>query len=650
MLRSHRLRLVAYTPAVLIVLGIVLRPLLYARFHAGAFSITDLAVAMGFGVSYDTLVGILLATPLTVLLATLRLRVLEERWARFVLFASIAAAAVFSAFTEWFFFEEFNSRFNNIAIDYIRSPKEVVGNIKESYPLGIFVASAVGAGAIFAIAGLRATRGIALPPVTFRERLKRGALALLVTALAGTALEILPSEASDDRIVSEVAQNGLDRLVHAVRTGSLEYPVYYRTLPVDLARRRAASVLGAPWIRGRETAPPVVPASPPPTPRPWDVVVILEESFGSEFVGVLGHADRKTTPGFDRWSREGVLLTNLTATGNRTVRGLEGTLCSLVPLPGAAVSKRLKHEEVATLAGVFKRDGYATAFVYGGWGRFDDMKPFFPINGFGEFIERDAYPRDAFSTIWGVADEWIFTKTLERQKEAAERGERLFMTVLTVSNHRPYRVPERGTSWPAARHNRESAVAYADWALADYLDRAKAAGLLEHTIMLVEGDHGARVYGAEEIPTPSYRIPGLFLVPDAAWRGRRIDRLSSQIDLAPTLLALTGRSSPVPFLGRSLIGLPPDGGRAFVHHDRDVGLLTDHALVTLGLQREDACYTRSGRDSDVLVRAPSCAASPELQTLEDDAAAVYQTADELLKSGRYKLSPDGRLVAESILP
>jgi len=650
MLASNRLRLVAYTPVVVIALGIVLRPLLYASFHAGAFSVGDLAIAMGFGVIYDALVGILAATPLTFLLATLRLRVLERPSARFALFASIAAAAVFSAFTEWFFFEEFNSRFNNIAIDYIRSPKEVVGNIKESYQIGIFVASAAAAGIVFAIAGLRATRGITLAPITFRERLKRGASVLLVTVLAGMALEILPSEASNDRIVSEVAQNGLDRLVHAVRTGSLEYSVYYRMLPIDLARRRAASVLGAPWISGREAAAPAVPGFPPSTPRPWNVVVILEESFGSEFVGVLGHADRKTTPGFDRWSREGVLLTNLTATGNRTVRGLEGTLCSLVPLPGAAVSKRLKHDEVATLAGVFKRDGYATAFVYGGWGRFDDMKPFFPINGYGEFIERDAYPRDAFSTIWGVADEWIFTKTLERQKQAAERGERLFMTVLTVSNHRPYRVPERGTSWPARDQNREAAVAYADWALADYLDRAKAAGLLEHTIVLVEGDHGARVYGAEEIPTPSYRIPGLFLVPDAAWRGRRIDRLASQIDLGPTLLALMGRPTPAPFLGQSLIGLPPDGGRAFVHHDRDVGLLTDHALVTLGLQREDTCYTRSGRDSDVLVRAPSCASSPELQTLEDDAAAVYQTADALLRSGEYKLSADGRLVARAGLP
>lgn len=638
-----RLRLAAYTPLAMVAVGLVLRPLLYAAFHSGAFSATALVLAMAAGVVYDALVGVVAATPLTFAIATLRLRVLERPAARIALFATIGTGVAFGAFVEWFFFEEFNSRFNNIAIDYIRSPKEVLGNIEESYRLGLFVACAVAAGLALALAGARATRRASLAPVSMRQRAARGAYALAATALAVGALQVLPSEVSDDRIVSEVAQNGLDRLLHAALTGRLEYGLYYRTLPPDLARRRAATVLDAPWLAS-PGAPPAVGAAAG-APKPWDVVVILEESFGSEFVGVLGHPDRRTSPGFDRWSREGLLLTNLTSTGNRTVRGLEGTLCSLVPLPSAAVLKRMKRQHVATLADVFRNDGYKTVFVYGGWGRFDDMKPFLPINGFDEFFERDAYPLDAFSTIWGVADEWIFAKALERQKQAAARGERVFMTVLTVSNHRPFRVPERHTAWPASKGLRESAVAYADWALADYLDKAKAAGLLDHTLVLVEGDHGARVYGSQEIPTPSYRIPGLFLVPDPAWRGKQLDRLASQIDLAPTLLALTGRPSPAPFMGEDLTTRPAEGGRAFVQHNRDVGLLTDHALVTLGLQRKDVCYTRLGRDSDEFVRAESCSASAELQALEDDAAAVYQTADELLHAGAYTLSPDRAAVA-----
>ena len=41
------------------------------------------------------------------------------------------------------------------------------------------------------------------------------------------------------------------------------------------------------------------------------------------------------------------------------------------------------------------------------------------------------------------------------------------------------------------------------------------------SVVLVVGDHGARVYGSELIPVESYRIPALFLAPDPRWRGRR---------------------------------------------------------------------------------------------------------------------------------
>jgi hypothetical protein len=83
--------------------------------------------------------------------------------------------------------------------------------------------------------------------------------------------------------------------------------------------------------------------------------------------------------------------------------------------------------------------------------------------------------------------------------------------------------------------------------------------------------------------------------------------------------------------------LPSDGGRAFVQHNRDVGLLTDRALVTLGLQRHDTCYTRSGRDSDAFTRVASCSANAELQALEDDAAAVFQTADTMLRERTFRI-------------
>jgi phosphoglycerol transferase MdoB-like AlkP superfamily enzyme len=638
-----RWRLLATLLGASLTVGAALRLVLFLGFVSPPHHATDLARALSAGALFDALVGVLVLSPLGLLFAALPLRALERDAVRGVLIGLSVAGMAFGACVEWFYFDEFDARFNHIAVDYLLHPKEVFGNVWESYHVLAFVLLAAFAGAAVAWAGARFTRGPS-PSISAGARARAAGGVLATAAIAAFLLAFLPGDLGKDRVLSEITQNGLDRLVHAFRTGRLEYELYYRTLPRGLARRRAAGVLGFPPVPASTAEDPAfrLDRGAPEAglrPRPWDVVVILEESFGSEFVGALGHAARRTTPGFDRWSREGLLLTNLTATGTRTVRGLEGTLCSLVPLPGEAVLHRENASEVATLAEVLRRDGYDTAFVYGGWGRFDGMKPFFPDNGFEEFVERDAYPKDAFHTIWGVADEWILGKVLERQERAEAEGRRLFVTALTVSNHRPFDVPERGTAWPAHTRCRETGVAYADWALADYLDKARAAGLLDHTIVLVEGDHGARVYGAEDIPAASYRIPGLFLVPDARWRGRRLTRLCSQIDLAPTLLSLLGRPVPAPFMGADLTRLPADGGRAFLQHDRDVGLLTDRALVSLRLGREAVCYGRSGRESDTFTPLPDCAHRPDLQSLEDDAAAVYETADDLLRRGAFTL-PD----------
>jgi uncharacterized membrane protein len=196
-------------------------------------------------------------------------------------------------------------------------------------------------------------------------------------------------------------------------------------------------------------------------------------------------------------------------------------------------------------------------------------------------------------------------------------------------------------SWKlGTRGSRDGAVAYSDWALGDYLDKAKACGLLDHTVVLIVGDHGARVYGRQDIPAQSYRIPALFLTPEPRWKGQRIERLSSQIDLAPTLLSLAGVAYQAPFLGQDLLGLPPDGGRAFLNHNRDIGMLSDRILVVLGLQKRITYYRRSGRDSIDFEPVADDDVDDGMRALARQASAVYQSTYELYEGRRYVL-PQG---------
>ena len=643
---ADRITLAAALYGAVLGFGLLLRIVLFLRFHSGPAPLLDLPLVIAAGAVFDVLVTTIALQPILLALALFRLRLLGFRPIRFLLLAGAFGGLTFLTAMEYFFFEEFDARFNHLALDYLLWPHEVFVNIWESYNVPLFVAAAAVAGVLVAAGAMRWTRGVAFGPLPWSARWRAAGIVLLAGGLSIGALHVFPSQVSSDRITSEIAQNGINQLVRAWLTATLDYETYYPTLPDTEAEERAARLFGfAPQ------GPLHVPDGDGPLAvrnidahwsgagRPWDVVVILEESLGSEFIGALGHGNGRTSRQFDRWSTRGLLFTNLVATGNRTVRGLEGVLCSFIPLPGDSIVKRDKSENVASLARVLSGKGYRTAFLYGGYGVFDGMKPFMLRNGYGEFVEEPDYPPDAFRTIWGVADEYIFDALLARQKESAARGERFFGTVMTVSNHKPFTVPEwqNKTRKKTRKPRRDGAVAYADWALGRYLDQARDAHLLDHTVVLVVGDHGSRVYGSELIPAESYRIPALILAPDPVLQGRRLERLCSQVDLAPTLLSISGISCETPFLGEDVSRLPENGGRAFLQHNRDLGLLTDDTLVTLGLEKTLTWYRRSGKDSDRFERVPEASVTAGLKEEARDATAAYQVASALYETRRYRL-------------
>lgn len=79
------------------------------------------------------------------------------------------------------------------------------------------------------------------------------------------------------------------------------------------------------------------------TKRPLNLVIILEESLGAEFVGSLGGLD--LTPNLDRLAAEGLWFENLYATGTRSVRGIEAVVSGFTPTPARSVVKLGKSQK-----------------------------------------------------------------------------------------------------------------------------------------------------------------------------------------------------------------------------------------------------------------------------------------------------------------
>jgi arylsulfatase A-like enzyme len=150
----------------------------------------------------------------------------------------------------------------------------------------------------------------------------------------------------------------------------------------------------------------------------------------------------------------------------------------------------------------------------------------------------------------------------------------------------------------------------------------------------VVADHGARVYGSQDIPIFSYEIPIVILGPAVVKKPERFHALGNSLDVSPTVLGLIGRPYETLFFGRDLLHDPPDTFRALINHDRDVGLFAHNRLVVLGLQKTVEFYQGDPKIAEIL---PLTQTASDDMELEKNAEAIFQVADELYMNRRYHL-------------
>jgi len=284
-----------------------------------------------------------------------------------------------------------------------------------------------------------------------------------------------------------------------------------------------------------------------------NLVIIVEESLGSEFVGSLGGLD--LTPHLDELSTQGIWFDRLYATGTRSVRGLEALVAGFTPTPARSVVKLPKSQRnFFTLAGLLRGEGYESFFIYGGEAQFDNMRRFFMNNGFDWVIDEDNYTDPVFTGSWGVSDEDLFNRA--HQEFQARHDKPFFSLVFSSSNHTPFEFPDGRVEITGDKHTVDNAVRYADYALGEFFKKAQASSYWENTIFLIVADHNSRVYGPDVVPVKRFHIPALIL--GGAVEPDVYDSVASQIDLAPTLLGLLGHDYEHPMIGHDLLA---DGAR-----------------------------------------------------------------------------------------
>lgn len=614
----------------------IARMALYARFGAAAeVPLASLSGILLAGIVNDAVECLYLLAPFTLYVA-----LMPDGWYRSVInrravragFALSIALLVYLAFAEHYFFEEFDARFNVVAFDYLMYPTEVAGDIWAEYPVVLIASVSLAAAFLFLRLGRPlCERGFDVP-VPLRERALPAALHVLALL---AAVFLYPTDAlsfSSNRVANELLQNGHSSFFRAAATSEIDYHAHYVMREPEANLALLAAELGRGSGRFTDLRDGRLDRAFPGRPGGLgrlNVVVVSSESFGAEFSRLYGSA-QDLTPNFDARAREGLWFAHTYASGTRTVRGLEALTASLPPIPTVSVLRRPGHERIATWGGVMRGLGYHTSFLYGGYGYFDNMNHFYASNGY-EVIDRNSIDEVRFANIWGVSDEDLFDRALEHFDEVHARHEPFFSIVMTTSNHKPFTFRKGLEQYgiPASGGGRAAGVRYADYALGYFLDQARHHPWFDDTLFVVVADHGARVYGKAEIPLRTYRIPLLIYAPQHL-APRRVDRLMTQIDVAPTVLGLLGLPYEAPFFGQDVFAVPAAERLAFFSHNHDVAVYRGGHMVIFGLHKKVSAFAYD----EAADRFTPEKVDPALENL---GIAYYQTAYELFRTHRYEL-------------
>ncbi|WP_264536635.1 LTA synthase family protein [Flavobacterium sp. N1736] len=544
---------------------------------------------------------------------------------------------VFTFFAELTFWDEFKTRFNFIAVDYLIYTHEVVANIEQSYPLPILVGGVLLLTAVFLFIFYKknAFADTFIYEASVKTRL------FILSGFAAIALFFCffisnyQAEWSSNRYNSEISKSGIYSFFAAFRNNQMKYVDFYTSIDNNKAfgiiKNKLADSNSKFDSKGYSIHRTITDSTTSLENK--NVVFILVESLSGSFLKEFGNQEN-ITPFMDSLAQKSVFFNDLYATGTRTVRGMEAVTLCIPPTPGQSIVKRPENQNLYTVCSVFKSRNYDCNFFYGGDGYFDNMNAYFGGNGFTIYDRgRGSVLSDAIKTIrnnindnevtfenaWGICDEDIFNKMLKVADAQYKDKKPFFNFVMTTSNHRPYTYPEGKIDIPSGT-SRQGAVKYTDFALKQLFKKAGKKPWFKNTIFVIIADHCASSAGKDEIDVANYHIPA-FIVNLPQQYNQKISKQCSQIDLWPTLFSIFNWNYESDFFGKNVLD-PKFEERALMGTYRKLVLMKKEKVMILSDQKKQAFYTWNKQDN-------SLKSIPMNQSFLEETISWYQTADYL---------------------
>jgi phosphoglycerol transferase MdoB-like AlkP superfamily enzyme len=604
----------------------------------------NLLWSYGAGLFMDTVAFSYFMIPFVLFLTFVSDRIFNSKihqWIAYSIYFITFYILLFNGVSEFFFWEEFGVRYNFIAVDYLVYTTEVLGNIKESYPMPLLISGIL-------IADIALTYFVVkkkLLAVSFesksirKQRISSGLVLLAIAVVSFILIKNTTVEITKNRYNNELAKNGIHSLFSAFLNNDLDYETFYATqsneenfkqLRTLLKSENSEFLSNEPFDISRQI-------TNSGEEKRYNVVFITVESLSAEFMGFKRNKKENITdyngnvtnykgnisPYLDAIADSSLLFTNLYAIGTRTIYGLEAATLGAPPKPGQSVIKRPNNENMFSLGQIFKARGYHLKYIYGGYGYFDNMNHYFSNNGY-EIVDRNDLRKEeiTFANTWGVCDQDLFNRTLKECDKSFATGKPFLNMVMTTSNHRPFTYPEGVIDIPT-HTSRAGGVKYCDFAIGEFIQKARLKPWFKNTLFVILADHCAGSAGKAELPFMEYQIPLIIYNPGLV-SPQQISKLCSQIDVAPTLMGVMNWSYKSKFFGKDILKMTPEEERAFISNYQKLGYIKNDRLTILSPQQKITHYKINPQTGEMKTEAMD-------QDLQKEAIIYYQSANYVYK-------------------
>lgn len=584
------------------------------------------------GLFYDTVVASFFCIPVALYCWLMKDSFYRNRWNRiplFILFFIITLILIVNAGAEIAFWDEFNVRFNFIAVDYLIYTTEVLGNIWESYNIPLIAGGVVIITVLLLWFNRKKIIASQAPVMRFGKRTAFFLLFMLVPLAGYFLVNNRFKNISGNNYVNELGGNGIYEFGAAFWNNEIDYTRFYAVNANSKNISIVKNMLQAPGtVFTGDSLSLERKITSDSSEKKWNVVLISVESFSGDYLAYFGNKEN-LTPYLDSLIPHSLFFKNFYASGTRTVRGLEALSLAIPPTPGQSIVRRPNNEDMFSMGNVMKSKGYDVRYIYGGNSFFDNMGYFFSHNGY-QVIDKADIPKEKIiqETAWGVADEVSFDIALEACDKSFKSGKLFFNHIMTVSNHRPYTYPPGRIDISPDLQTVGGAVKYTDYAINKFLKDASSKPWFANTLFVIVADHCSKSAGKTDLPPNRYHIPCFIYNPQLV-KPAIEERYTSQIDLAPTILGMMNFSYTSRFMGYDIYKTPAANDRLFISTYQDMGYIKHDTLVILSPQKMVTMYKTdllTGQSKKIEVD----------QNLVNEAIAWYQCASFLFNNQQYR--------------